>query len=89
MMNITSVADIENLVRSDPWMMKVLQAAEELGLPDWWIGAGFLRGRPGLRLMGVAVSIGGGVLSVVGGCALCGLCFRSRRIALFVSNAFA
>ena len=25
--------------------MKVLRAAEELNLPDWWIGAGFLRNK--------------------------------------------
>lgn len=44
-MKITSEADVEKLVRSDPWMMKVLAAAEELNLPDWWIGAGFLRNK--------------------------------------------
>lgn len=35
--------DIEDLVRRDPWMMRVLTTAEEVNLPDWWIGAGFLR----------------------------------------------
>ena len=44
-MKITSEADVEKLVRSDPWMMDVLAAAETLDLPDWWIGAGFLRGK--------------------------------------------
>lgn len=37
--------DIEQVVRSDDWMMQVLQAAEALQLPDWWIGAGFLRNK--------------------------------------------
>ncbi len=44
-MEIANEADIERLVRNDPWMMEVLEAAEDLGLPDWWIGAGFLRNR--------------------------------------------
>jgi hypothetical protein len=37
--------DIANLVKSDTWMMRVLSAAEELNLPNWWIGAGFLRNK--------------------------------------------
>lgn len=44
-MTITNIADIEKLVYSDQWMMQVLKAAESLNLPDWWIGAGFLRNR--------------------------------------------
>jgi len=44
-MIIKSEKDIEKLVRSDEWMMKCLRAAEKLDLPDWWIGAGFLRNR--------------------------------------------
>lgn len=36
-------AEVSQLVSGDPWMMRVLCAAEELDLPDWWIGAGFLR----------------------------------------------
>lgn len=35
--------ELDHLVRADPWMMRVLQAAEQMSLPDWWIGAGFLR----------------------------------------------
>ena len=31
------------LIREDIWMMSVLQEAEKLNLPDWMIGAGFLR----------------------------------------------
>lgn len=44
-MIIASEADIEQLVLADAWMMDVLRAAEELDLPDWWIGAGFLRNK--------------------------------------------
>ncbi|PHQ70623.1 MAG: hypothetical protein COB93_05010 [Sneathiella sp.] len=38
-------ADILDLVHSDPWMMEVLAAARSLDLPDWMIGAGFIRGK--------------------------------------------
>lgn len=44
-MIISNEDDIRKLVESDQWMMKVLQAAESLKLPDWWIGAGFLRNK--------------------------------------------
>lgn len=44
-MKITSQADITKIIQADPWMMQVLQAAETLDLPDWWIGAGFLRNK--------------------------------------------
>lgn len=37
--------DIQRLVQNEPWMMDVLRAAESLNLPDWWIGAGFLRNK--------------------------------------------
>lgn len=35
--------DITRLLEKDSWRMNVLKAAAELKLPDWWIGAGFLR----------------------------------------------
>ena len=35
--------DILNLIRNNDWMMKVLGAAKKLDLPDWMIGAGFVR----------------------------------------------
>lgn len=41
--HIASEADISQLMMSDQWRMDVLQAAEQKALPDWWIGAGFLR----------------------------------------------
>jgi hypothetical protein len=44
-MKIKTEADIKAIVRADPWMMDVLRSAEKLGLPDWWIGAGFLRNK--------------------------------------------
>lgn len=44
-MVIKTEQDIKKLVESDEWMMRVLRAAEELDLPDWWIGAGFLRNK--------------------------------------------
>lgn len=44
-MKVKNEADVAQLVKNDPWMMNVLRAAEELNLPDWWIGAGFLRNK--------------------------------------------
>lgn len=41
--NIESEGDISDLLRADEWRMGVLTAAEKKALPDWWIGAGFLR----------------------------------------------
>jgi len=32
-----------NLICSDAWMMECLRAVERMGLPDWYIAAGFLR----------------------------------------------
>lgn len=37
--------DILDLIEKDPWMMKVLQYAETLNLPDWMISAGFVRNK--------------------------------------------
>jgi len=37
--------DICQLIESDQWMMKVLATVESLDLPDWWIGAGFVRNK--------------------------------------------
>ena len=37
--------EIKNLIKSDTWMMQVLSAARELNLPDWMIGAGFVRNK--------------------------------------------
>lgn len=37
--------DICKLIESDQWMMDILRFVESLHLPDWWIGAGFVRSR--------------------------------------------
>ena len=37
--------DILDLIKSDKWMMQVLEVARSLNLPDWMIGAGFIRGK--------------------------------------------
>lgn len=43
MRTIKSEQEISNIIQKDELMMDVLRAAEKLNLPDWWIGAGFLR----------------------------------------------
>ncbi|PFA67052.1 hypothetical protein CN378_11765 [Bacillus sp. AFS015802] len=40
---VQSEQDILKLVKEDPWMMKILETAQTLHLPDWWICAGFVR----------------------------------------------
>jgi len=42
---IESETQVTRIIQSDDWMMSVLRAAEDLNLPDWWIGAGFLRNK--------------------------------------------
>lgn len=37
--------DICQLINEDQWMLSILQAVRELQLPDWWIGAGFVRNK--------------------------------------------
>ncbi|WP_327002886.1 nucleotidyltransferase family protein [Dactylosporangium sp. NBC_01737] len=37
--------EVVGVIESDPGAMRVLRAAADLGLPDWWIGAGFVRNR--------------------------------------------
>ena len=44
-MTIKTEQDIIQLIQNDPWMMDVLQMAKSLGLPDWWICAGFVRSK--------------------------------------------
>ncbi len=53
-MGLSSERDILALVAADTWMMAALTAVAELGLPDAWIGAGFLRGAVWDRLHGYA-----------------------------------
>ena len=35
--------DLLAAIAEDAWMMEVLEIAKSLGLPDWWICAGFVR----------------------------------------------
>ncbi len=51
---LTDDSDILALVAADGWMMAALEAVAGLGLPDCWIGAGFLRGAVWDRLHGYA-----------------------------------
>jgi hypothetical protein len=37
--------DIITLAKKDTWMMDILQIVNKLNLPDWWIGAGFIRSK--------------------------------------------
>ncbi len=37
--------DILHLIEEDEWMMDILRTVESLELPDWWIGAGFVRSK--------------------------------------------
>jgi hypothetical protein len=37
--------DILELIRKDEWMMDIISSVREAGLPDWAIGAGFVRGK--------------------------------------------
>src|SRR5687768_2300355 len=39
------IADIEQLIREDGWMLQVLSAAQQLDFPDWMVGAGFVSNR--------------------------------------------
>lgn len=45
MRTINNVDEITEIILKDQWMMDVLKAAELLDLPDWWIGAGFIRNK--------------------------------------------
>ena len=47
-------SEILDLIRADPWMMRVLGAAAAQGLADWMIGAGFLRNKVWDHLHGFA-----------------------------------
>lgn len=49
--------DILNLIKKDEWMMGVLRVAEDLNLPDWVIGAGFVRNKVWDNLHGFEKSV--------------------------------
>lgn len=44
-MKIENEQHIIELVKSDGWMMEVLETAKLLDLPDWWVCAGFVRSK--------------------------------------------
>lgn len=44
-MILDSEKDIIKVIYEDQWMMEILRAAKTLGLPDWWICAGFVRSK--------------------------------------------
>jgi len=46
--------DIIDLIKKDEWMLRVLRTVEKLQLPDWWIGAGFIRNKVWDALHGYA-----------------------------------
>ncbi len=45
--------DIHNLIKQDEWMMKIITIASTLNLPDWVIGAGFVRSKIWNHLSGI------------------------------------
>lgn len=45
MQNIKNEEDIKRIITEDAWMMEVLRCARKLDLPDWMIGAGFVRNK--------------------------------------------
>jgi len=47
-------ASVQRIVADDPWSMDVLETVRRLGLPDWAIGAGFVRARVWDELTGKA-----------------------------------
>lgn len=45
MMKLNSELDIKYIIKNDKYMMDILRIARDLKLPDWYIGAGFLRNK--------------------------------------------
>ncbi|MBP1947417.1 nucleotidyltransferase family protein [Virgibacillus litoralis] len=42
---MNNIEDIIQSIQDDRWMMDILNAAQQLQLPDWWICAGFVRSK--------------------------------------------
>jgi hypothetical protein len=55
MWTLRTVDDIAARIAGDSWRMRVLAAARSLDLPDWWIGAGFVRNAVWDAIHGYAV----------------------------------
>ncbi len=45
MKKLKTKKDILELIKKDKWMIKILKITRDLDLPDWWIGAGFVRNK--------------------------------------------
>ena len=79
-----NLKEIERLISADVEAMETLRAAQRLGLPDWWLGAGFVRNRvwdhltP--RLAGALAHFASGLITR-GACVASGL-FRCERAML-------
>ena len=37
--------ELVTIIKSDTWMLSILEAVRSLDLPDCWIGAGFVRNK--------------------------------------------
>ncbi|NHM33796.1 nucleotidyltransferase family protein [Neobacillus terrae] len=44
-MELKTEEDIIHMIIKDKWMMDILKTVKNLGLPDWWICAGFVRSK--------------------------------------------
>ena len=44
-MKLLNEQNIVEAISNDQWMMKVIRQVATLGLPDWWICAGFIRAK--------------------------------------------
>ncbi len=42
---ISQKEDVLRFIREDEWMMEILKVVRSLGLPDWWVCAGFVRSK--------------------------------------------
>lgn len=45
MKQLETKADILSIIKQDEWMMDILRTVRQFQLPDWWIGAGFVRSK--------------------------------------------
>lgn len=43
--SLKTEVDILSIIQDDQWMIDILRTVRELRLPDWWIGAGFVRSK--------------------------------------------
>jgi hypothetical protein len=62
---MTRTTQLETLISSDPVCMHVLALVRDLGLPDCWVSAGFVRNRVWDHLHGLAPSPSQGDIDVI------------------------